>query len=87
MQLLHYNSFVPRIHTFDSCQINIYPMDHMPLHFHVLVSDGRERLIRIDNGEVLEGARSTRSIRAALDWAAVPINRERLLQIFWELLT
>lgn len=59
----------------------------MPPHFHVLASDGREWLIRIDNGEVLEGARSTRSIRAALAWAAVPINRERLLQIFWELHT
>ena len=59
----------------------------MPPHFHVLASDGREWLVRIDNGEVLEGARSTRLIRAALDWAAVPINKERLLQIFWELHT
>ncbi len=59
----------------------------MPPHFHVLSSDGREWLVRIDDGEVMEGARSTRSIRAALEWASVPINRDRLLQIFWELHT
>jgi hypothetical protein len=78
---------MPRVHSFDSCQIYIYPKDHMPPHFHVLSSDGREWLVRIDDGEVMEGARSTRSIRAALEWASVPINRDRLLQIFWELHT
>lgn len=57
----------------------------MPPHFHVMASDGREWLVRIDNGEVLEGSRNTRSIRAALEWAAVPINRDKLLHIFWEL--
>ena len=45
---------MPRVHSFDSCWINIYPKDHMPPHFHVLASDGREWLVRIDNGEVLE---------------------------------
>lgn len=59
----------------------------MPPHFHVLASDGREWLVRIDNCEVLEGGRSTRSIRAALEWAAVPANRDRLLHLFWELHT
>ncbi len=59
----------------------------MPPHFHVLAGDGREWLVRIDNGEVLEGDRSTRSIRVALEWAAVPANRDRLLHIFWELHT
>jgi hypothetical protein len=57
----------------------------MPPHFHVLTNDGREWLVRIENGEVLEGSRSTRSIRAALEWAAVPVNRDRLLHLFWEL--
>jgi hypothetical protein len=78
---------MPRIHSFDSCQINIYPNDHMPPHFHVLARDGREWLVKIDNLEVLEGERNTRSIRAALEWATVPTNRDRLLQIFWELHT
>jgi len=78
---------MPRVHSFDSCQINIYPNDHMPPHFHVWASDGREWLVRIDNGEVLEGERSTRSIRSALEWAAVPVNRDRLLHLFWELHT
>lgn len=59
----------------------------MPPHFHVLASNGREWLVRIDNGEVLEGDRSIRSIRVALEWAAVPENRDRLLHIFWELHT
>lgn len=55
--------------------------------FHVLGSDGREWLVRIDNGEVLEGNRSTRSIRDALEWAVVPANRDKLLHLFWELHT
>ena len=59
----------------------------MPPHFHVLANDGRKWLIRIDNGEVLEGERSTRSIRVALEWASVLANRDRLLHIFWELHT
>jgi hypothetical protein len=57
----------------------------MPPHFHVLAGDGREWLVRIDNGEVLEGARNTRSVRVALEWAAVPKNRDKLLHLFWEL--
>ena len=57
----------------------------MPPHFHVLTNDGREWLVRIDNGEVLEGSRGTRAIRAALEWAAVPVNCDRLLHLFWEL--
>ena len=59
----------------------------MPPHFHILANDGREWLVRIDNGKVLEGSRSIRSIKVALEWAAVPINRARLLDIFWELHT
>jgi len=33
---------MPRIQSFDSCQININLRDHMPPHFHVIVKDGRE---------------------------------------------
>lgn len=76
---------MPRIKSFDSCQISIYPDDPMPPHFHVLASDGREWLVRIDDGQVLEGPRNTRAIRAALDWATVPANRELLMHRFLEL--
>lgn len=82
---MHYDALMPRVHSFDSCQINIYPKDHMPPHFHVLANDGREWLVRIDNGKVLEGDRNTRSIRDALEWATVPKNKAKLLQYFWEL--
>lgn len=46
---------MPNVHSFDSCQINLYPKVHMSPHFHVLASDAREWLVRIDNGEGLEG--------------------------------
>lgn len=82
---MHYYLQMPRVHSFASCQINIYPKDHMPPHFHVLASDGREWLVRIDNGDVLEGDRNTRAIRAALQWASVPENQDTLLHYFWEL--
>jgi Domain of unknown function (DUF4160) len=59
----------------------------MPPHCHVLANDGREWLVRIDNGEVLEGGRNTRTIRVALEWVAIPENRNRLAKIFWELQT
>ena len=82
---MHYDAHMPRVHSFDSCQINIYPKDHMPPHFHVVASDSREWLVRIDNGEVLEGDRNTRAIRSALEWAAKPVNRTYLMHYFWEL--
>lgn len=66
---------MPRIRTFDSCQINVNFKDHLPPHFHVIANDGREWLVRIDDGKVLEGPRDTRPIRPALAWAVVPENR------------
>lgn len=76
---------MPRIQSFDSCQININPKDHMPPHFHVIVKDGREWLVRIDNGEVMDGPRDIRLIRDALAWAADPANRAFLTRRFLEL--
>lgn len=75
---------MPRIHTFDSCQINVNFKDHSPPHFHVIANDGREWLVRIDNCEVLEGPRDARAIRVALEWAALPTNRDLLMQRFLE---
>ncbi|MBI2307127.1 MAG: DUF4160 domain-containing protein [Rhodocyclales bacterium] len=76
---------MPRIRPFAACQINLYPKDHLPPHFHVVASDGREWLVRIEDGEILEGPRDVRAIREALEWAAVPENRELLMRRFLEL--
>ena len=84
MQQLHYNLYMPRIQPFDSCQINVNFRDHPPPHFHVIANDGREWLVRIDNCEVLEGPRDVRVIRVAMEWAAIPKNRDLLMQRFLE---
>lgn len=75
---------MPRIQSFDSCQINVNFKDQLPPHFHVFANDGREWLVRIDNCEVLEGPREIRSIRVALEWAAAPKNKELLMRRFLE---
>lgn len=75
---------MPRIESFAACEIRINFNDHMPPHFHVLDKHGREWLVRIDNGVVLEGPRNLRSIRAALEWAADEENRKLLMQRFME---
>lgn len=75
---------MPRIRSFDTCEIRLYFMDHMPPHFHVLDKSGREWLVRIDNGAILEGPRDTRIIRVALEWAATEANRKLLMQRFME---
>lgn len=56
----------------------------MPPHFHVIANDGREWLVRIDNGEILEGPRDVRAIRVALEWANIPENRDLLMCRFLE---
>ena len=75
---------MPRIESFAACEIRINFNDHMPPHFHLLDKHGREWLVRIDDGVVLEGPRDLRTIRAALEWAAEAENRKRLMQRFME---
>ena len=69
---------MPRIQSFDSCQIGIHPKDPMPPHFHVLASDGREWLVRIDNAEVLEGSqREKRESPVGASLLATSVYREQ----------
>ncbi|HNQ56200.1 MAG: DUF4160 domain-containing protein [Rhodocyclaceae bacterium] len=75
---------MPRIESFAACEIRINFNDHMPPHFHVLDKRGREWLVRIDNGVVLEGPRDLRAIRAALERAAQEENAKLLMQRFLE---
>jgi hypothetical protein len=75
---------MPRIESFAACEIRINFNDHMPPHFHVLDKRGREWLVRIDNGVVLEGPRDLRAIRAVLEWAAQEENAKLLMQRFLE---
>lgn len=75
---------MPRTESFAACEIRINFNDHMPPHFHVLDKRGREWLVRIDNGAVLEGPRDLRAIRAALEWAAQEENAKLLMQRFLE---
>jgi hypothetical protein len=45
----------------------MYFRDHAPPHFHA-VYGGREALIAIESGTVIEGGLSRRALNLALDW-------------------
>jgi hypothetical protein len=74
---------MPIIKRFDSYVIRINPRDHSPPHFHVVLNDGREAWVRIDNCQVIHGDVRSREISAALLWARK--HREELAAKFEEL--
>ena len=47
--------------------IAIYYNDHAPPHFHAKYG-GDQASIRVDNGEILEGALGTRALRLVEEW-------------------
>lgn len=75
---------MPRIRSFDNCEIRVYFMDHLPPHFHILDKGGREWLVRIDDGTILAGPRDARIVRVALEWAAAEENSKLLMRRFME---
>ena len=60
---------MPTLKRFGSCRVAMYPREHLPPHFHVVMNDGRQCLIVIESMTVLVGAVPTRELREAIAWA------------------
>lgn len=73
---------MPIIQRFASCVIRINLRDHLPPHFHVVMNDGREVLVRIDTLTILRGNVPARELTEALTWAGQ--NRLLLMTKFEE---
>lgn len=69
MQLLHYHTVCPSVSRFANCVVRIYPKDHAPPHFHVVMNDDREVWVKIDTVEIIYGKVPSREIAEVLDWA------------------
>jgi hypothetical protein len=61
---------VPELSRFFGIIIAMYYSDHSPPHFHAKYG-GDQASLRIDNGEVLEGALSGRALRLVEEWRAL----------------
>jgi hypothetical protein len=83
VQLLHYNARVPVIERFPTCRVRINANDHPPPHFHVLMNDGREAWVTIDELKIVYGKVARREISDVLSWAAA--KRSMLATKFKEL--
>lgn len=76
---------MPVIARFASCQLRLYPNDHPPPHFHVLLNDGREAWVTIEELRIVHGNVFPREIAEALNWAQQ--HRGELATRFEELQT
>jgi hypothetical protein len=63
------------------CKICLYAADHLPPHFHILASDGREALVEISTLVVLAGGVGKKELTEALEWGDV---HQELLVAKWE---
>jgi hypothetical protein len=59
----------------------MYPGDHLPPHFHVILSDGREALVVIADLTILSSRAHKRELEAALQWAQL---NQTLLTTKWK---
>jgi hypothetical protein len=77
---------MPTLHRLQNCKIEMRSRDHRPAHVHVLMSDGREVLVYLDDlrTEAREKVRRA-EIAAALAWIRPRVAE--LAQLFEELQT
>lgn len=61
---------MPTLVRLSNSTITMYAADHLPPHFHVRMSDGREALVEIATLAVLRGSAAKRELTEALAWAA-----------------
>jgi Domain of unknown function (DUF4160) len=66
-----------------NCKITMYPGDHLPPHFHVILSDGREALVVIADLAILSSRITKRELETALKWAQ--LNQSLLIAKWKEL--
>ena len=72
---------MPTMKRFHNCRVVMYPREHSPPHFHVVMNDGRQCLIAIEDLEVLVGAVPARELREAMVWARANTG---LLTVTWK---
>lgn len=60
---------MPTITRFSNCVVRIYPDDHPPPHFHIILTDGRECLVEIETLTCIAGRVSKRDIAEVIAWA------------------
>ncbi|MDX7952716.1 DUF4160 domain-containing protein [Lichenihabitans sp. Uapishka_5] len=53
----------------DTLRICMYAGDHNPPHFHLIASDRRACMVRLDTLEVIRGTIDARSFAQAVAWA------------------
>ena len=70
---------MPEISRFYGIIIKMYIKDPAPPHFHAEYGEF-EALIKINNGEVLEGSLPRRALRLVQDWAE--LHKDELLDDF-----
>ena len=68
---------MPTIVKIGNLKVQIFADDHNPPHFHVVTPDF-EALVLISNFEILAGRIDRRTFEAALEWAKVKENKEKL---------
>jgi hypothetical protein len=73
---------MPVIQRFATCVVRVNLRDHLPPHFHVVMNDGREALVRIDTLQIIRGKVPDRELVEALAWASK--NRLLLMKKFEE---
>jgi len=60
---------MPTIARFSNCRIEVRALDHLPPHFHVVMSDRRDNLVEIKT-LAMQGPIPAREIEQVLAWAA-----------------
>lgn len=60
---------MPTLARVSQSTITMYAGDHLPPHFHVRMSDGREALVAIATLEVLRSIIAKRELSESLAWA------------------
>ena len=81
---LHNTEHMPTIHRLPNCKIDIRTRDHRPAHVHILLSDGREALVFLDDMSTVSRQRiRPGEIAEAMEWIAE--RAHELINLFEEL--
>ena len=75
---------MPTIHRLPNCKIDIRTRDHRPAHVHILLSDGREAMVFLDDMSTVSRQRiRLGEIAEAMEWIAE--RAHELINLFEEL--
>lgn len=80
-QWLHHHAFMPTLVRLSIATVTKYANDHLPPHFHVRMSDGREALVEIETLRTIASSLKARERAPAIAWAAA--NRT-MLGVKWK---